>query len=74
MSPECLYSDHHDCDRWLDYQIALLALEDAKDLTNENWNEIRFLLDRVEQLETLLRSANHINRLFCFVIFAIDAS
>lgn len=57
MSPECPCSNHHDCDRWLDYQIALLALEDAKDLADENWNEIRFLLDRVEQLETLLRSA-----------------
>ncbi len=57
MSPECPYSNHHDCERWLDYQIALLALEDAKDLADENWNEIRFLLDRVEQLESLLRSA-----------------
>lgn len=57
MSPECPYSNHHDCDRWLDYQIALLALEDAKALADENWNEIRFLLDRVEQLEQLLRSA-----------------
>lgn len=57
MSPECPYSNHHDCDRWLDYQIALLALEDAKDLAAENWNEISFLLDRVEQLESLLRSA-----------------
>lgn len=57
MSPECPYSNHHDCERWLDYQIALLALEDAKDLADENWNEIRFLLDRVEQLESLLRFA-----------------
>lgn len=57
MSPECPYSNHHDCERWLDYQIALLALEDAKDLADKNWNEIRFLLDRVEQLESLLRSA-----------------
>lgn len=57
MSPECPYSTHHDCDRWLDYQIALLALEDARALADENWNEINFLLDRVEQLETLLRSA-----------------
>ena len=57
MSPECPYSNHHDCERWLDYQIALPALEDAKDLADENWNEIRFLLDRVEQLESLLRSA-----------------
>lgn len=57
MSPECPYSSHHDCERWLDYQIALLALEDAKVLADENWNEIRFLLDRVEQLEALLRSA-----------------
>lgn len=57
MSPECPYSNHHDCSRWLDYQIALLALEDAKDLADENWNEIQFLLNRVEQLEELLRSA-----------------
>ena len=57
MYPECPYSNHHDCDKWLDYQIALLALEDAKALADENWNEIRFLLDRVEQLEALLRSA-----------------
>ena len=57
MYPECPYSKHHDCTIWLDYQIALIALEDAKALAEENWNEISFLLDRVEQLETLLRSA-----------------
>ena len=57
MYPECPYSNHHDCDKWPDYQVALIALEDANELACENWNEIRFLLDRVEQLEKLLRSA-----------------
>ena len=57
MYPECPYSNHPDCDKWLDYQVALIALEDANELACENWNEISFLLDRVEQLEKLLRSA-----------------
>ena len=57
MYPECPYSNHHDCSIWLDYQVTLLALEDAAELAQENWNEISFLLDRVEQLEKLLRSA-----------------
>ena len=45
MSPECPYSTHHDCDRWLDYQIALLALEDARALADENWNSYNIFTD-----------------------------
>lgn len=45
------------CDIWIDYQVAQVALEEASELCSENWHEIEYLLDRVRLLEQLLIAA-----------------
>lgn len=56
MTDKCPFKEAGRCDIWLDYQISLLALEEAKELAHGNWNEIMYLMDRVNELETLLKS------------------
>lgn len=45
------------CDVWLDYQVVKVALSEAEELSQANWNEIRHLQDRIIQLETAFRLA-----------------
>lgn len=51
MSKECHYAAKNSCDIWSDYQVALLSLEEAEELSHQNWIEIQHLYDRVCQLE-----------------------
>lgn len=55
MPKKCLCDRKHNCDIWLDYQVALNSLEDAEELSHQNWLEILNLHDRVCQLETFIR-------------------
>ena len=56
MRKECLCNNHRYCDVWTDYQVALYSLEEAAELSHENWIEIQSLYDRIHQLEAYIRS------------------
>ena len=40
-----------------DYQVACVALQEAEELCSSNWEEISYLLDRIEILEARLIEA-----------------
>lgn len=54
---ECPFESRSKCDIWVDYQVACAALQEAEELCSSNWKEISYLLDRVEFLESLLKTA-----------------
>lgn len=55
MYKECLYVANRNCDIWVDYQVVLLSLKEAEELSQQNWVEIQHLYDRVCQLEKYIR-------------------
>lgn len=57
MYDKCPFNNYGRCKIWLDYQVDKLALEDAVELAEENWQEINYLLDRVALLEAFIRNA-----------------
>ena len=57
MTKECPFKSRRNCDIWIDYQVTCAALQEAEELCSSNWNEIRYLLDRVKLLESLLITA-----------------
>ncbi len=54
---ECPFESRSKCDIWVDYQVVCAALQEAEELCSNNWKEISYLLDRVEFLESLLKTA-----------------
>lgn len=52
---ECPFN-YNKCPLLIDYQVAQVALEEAKELCSSNWKEIDYLLDRVRLLESLLKN------------------
>ena len=57
MMKECPFESRSKCDIWVDYQVTCAALQEAEELCSNNWKEISYLLDRVEFLESLLKTA-----------------
>lgn len=57
MNDKCPFKQGGRCDIWLDYQVNLIALNDAEKLASENWEEILYLLDRIQLLERTLKNA-----------------
>lgn len=57
MYDKCPFNNYGRCEIWLDYQVDKIALEDAVELADENWQEINYLLDRVALLEAFIRNA-----------------
>ena len=57
MFEKCPFNNDRRCEIWLDYQVDKIALEDAVELAEENWQEINYLLDRVALLEAFIRNA-----------------
>ncbi len=55
MRKQCLYNNSRYCDIWTDYQIALASLEEAEELSHQNWIEIQYLHNRIYQLEAFIR-------------------
>ena len=55
MREKCPSSANRYCDIWIDYQVAQIALEEASELSHQNWIEIQQLYDRVCQLEKYIR-------------------
>lgn len=55
MINECPFNHNNRCVLWNDYQVAQVALNEAEELCSSNWNEISYLLDRVQLLESLLK-------------------
>lgn len=55
MINECPFNHNNRCVLWNDYQVAQVALHEAEELCSSNWNEISYLLDRVQLLESLLK-------------------
>lgn len=55
MRKECHCTVNHNCEIWIDYQVALFSLEEAEELSHLNWIEIQHLHDRVCQLEKYIR-------------------
>ena len=57
MMKECPFESRSECDIWVDYQVSCAALQEAEELCSSNWKEISYLLDWVEFLESLLKTA-----------------
>lgn len=57
MNDKCPFKQGGRCDIWLDYQVNLIALNEAEKLASENWKEILYLLDRIQLLECTLKNA-----------------
>ena len=57
MNDKCPFKQGGRCDIWLDYKVNLIALNDAEKLASENWEEILYLLDRIQLLECTLKNA-----------------
>lgn len=57
MNDQCSFKNNGNCDIWLDYQIALLSLKEAEELSHGNWVEIQHLRNRIDLLENLLENA-----------------
>lgn len=55
MRKACQCTVNRNCEIWTDYQVALLSLEEAEELSHLNWIEIQHLHDRVCQLEKYIR-------------------
>lgn len=55
MINECPFNNNNRCVLWTDYQVAQVASHEAEELCSPNWNEISYLLDRVQLLESLLK-------------------
>ncbi|MCC8084688.1 MAG: mobility-associated LCxxNW protein [Clostridium sp.] len=60
---QCPCSLSRRCEIWTEFEIAMVALQDAEDLTRGNWIEITHLRDYTEYLESLLKShgIDHLN-------------
>lgn len=56
MHRRCQCDKNHSCDIWMDYQISLHSLQEAEELSYQNWLEIQHLRDRICQLETFIRT------------------
>lgn len=56
MHRQCQCDKNHSCDIWMDYQISLHSLQEAEELSHQNWLEIQHLRDRICQLETFIRT------------------
>lgn len=54
MMKECPFNSRNRCEIWTDYQVAL---QEAEELCSSNWEEISYLLDRIEILEARLIEA-----------------
>ena len=54
---ECPFNLRNKCYIWDDYQIACAALQEAEELCSSNWEEISYLLDKIEILEARLIEA-----------------
>lgn len=50
MMKECPFNSRNRCEIWTDYQVACVALQEAEELCSSNWEEISYLLDRIESL------------------------
>lgn len=56
MHRRCQCDKKHYCDVWMDYQVSLHSLQEAEEVSHQNWLEIQHLHDRICQLETLIRA------------------
>lgn len=54
MMKECPFNSRNRCEIWTDYQVAL---QEAEELCSSNWEEISYMLDRIEILEARLIEA-----------------
>ena len=57
MMKECPFNSRNRCEIWTDYQVACVALQEEEELCSSNWEEISYLLDKIEILEARLIEA-----------------
>lgn len=57
MKDNCPFSENGKCEIWIDYQILQYALEEAEELADANWTEIKRLYARIDQLTAVLVDA-----------------
>ena len=57
MKDNCPFSESGKCEIWIDYQILQYALEEAEELADANWTEIKRLYARIDQLTAVLVDA-----------------
>ena len=57
MKNNCPFSERGKCDIWIEYQILQCALEEAEELAESNWTEIKRLYARIDQLTAVLVDA-----------------
>ena len=54
MKNNCPFSESGKCEIWIDHQILQYALEEAEELADANWTEIKRLYARIDQLTAVL--------------------
>ena len=57
MKDNCPFSESGKCEIWIDHQILQYALEEAEELADANWTEIKRLYARIDQLTAVLVDA-----------------
>ena len=57
MKDNCPFSESGKCEIWIDHQILQYALEEAEELVDANWTEIKRLYARIDQLTAVLVDA-----------------
>ena len=57
MKDNCPFSESGKCEIWIYYQILQYALEEAEELADANWTEIKRLYARIDQLTAVLVDA-----------------
>ena len=56
MIKYCPFDERYRCYIWIDNEVLRYAQQESEELFHLNWNEIVFLLDRVNVLEDYIRS------------------
>ena len=57
MKDNCPFSESGKCEIWIDHQILQYALEEAEELADANWTEIKRLYAGIDQLTAVLVDA-----------------
>ncbi len=56
MIKYCPFDERFRCGIWIDNEVMRFEQEESAELFRSNWNEICYLLDRVQALEDYIES------------------
>lgn len=58
MNTYCQYSNNQQCKIWTDYEVLRYEIEDAAELSHENWNELQRKEQYIQTLQKILDDFN----------------